>query len=280
MTATLTAAESAASVPAPVRPVEGSVLSHALRSEWTKLRSVRSTMWSLLATIAITVGFGLLLSWAFTHRFNHLDVGERINFDPTLRSLMGSFLAQLAMGTLGVLVISSEYTTGMIRTTFAAVPQRRTVLTAKAIVLFAVALVAGLVASFSAFFVGQAVFASRHIGVSLGDPHVLRAVLGCGLYLALVAVFGFGLGAILRRTAGAISTLFGFVLVLPILAQALPSPWNTNVSKILPGEAGRAMFAVKPQPDLMTAGAGLAVFLVWVVGTLVIANVLVTRRDA
>jgi ABC-type transport system involved in multi-copper enzyme maturation permease subunit len=153
-------------------------------------------------------------------------------------------------------------------------------LAAKAVVLFAVALVVGLVASFSAFFVGQAVFARRHIGASLGDPHVLRAVLGCGLYLALVAVFGFALGAIMRRTAGAISTLFGFVLVLPILAQALPSPWNTNVSRIMPGEAGRAMFAVKHQPDLLSAGAGLAIFLLWIAATLIIANVLITRRDA
>jgi len=279
MTATVPVRSAAVTAPRGAT-VEGSVMRRALASEWTKIRSVRSTLWSLLATVAITVAFGLLLSWAFTHRFDRLDVSERLNFDPTLRSLTGSFLAQLAMGTLGVLVVSSEYTTGMIRTTFAAVPQRRTVLMAKAVVLFAVALVVGLIASFSAFFVGQAVFSSRHIGVSLGAPHVLRAVFGCGLYLALVAVFGLGLGAILRRTSGAISTLFGFVLVLPILAQALPSPWNTDVSKVLPGEAGRAMFAVRANPDLLSAGAGLAVFLVWIVATFVVANTLITRRDA
>jgi ABC-type transport system involved in multi-copper enzyme maturation permease subunit len=258
------------------RSLWGSVI----RSEWTKLRSVRSTVWSLFATLGITVGLGMLVSWAFVHRFDQLGPQERLTFDATTHSLRGIFLAQLAIGVLGVLVMSSEYATGLIRATLTATPQRRVVLAAKAIVFGAVALIVGMVSSFTAFFAGQAILRAKHLNVSITAPHVLRAVAGGGLYLLLIGLFGLALGAIVRRTAGAISTLFGFVLVLPLLAQALPSPWNTDVSKFLPGDAGIAMFTVRPDPDLLSAGAGLLVFVSWVLVAFIIANVLITARDA
>jgi ABC-type transport system involved in multi-copper enzyme maturation permease subunit len=234
----------------------------------------------LIATLGITVGLGMLVSWAFVHRFDSLSPQERLNFDATTHSLRGIFLAQLAIGVLGVLVMSSEYATGLIRATFTATPQRHVVLAAKALVFGAVALVVGMVASFTAFFAGQAILHAKHLNVSITAPNVLRAVAGGGLYLLLIGLFGLALGAIVRRTAGAISTLFGFVLVLPLLAQALPSPWNTDVSKYLPGDAGIALFTVRRDPDLLTAGAGLLVFVTWVVVAFIIANVLITKRDA
>jgi ABC-2 type transport system permease protein len=256
------------------------LLPHVMRSEWTKLRSVRSTVWSLFATFGITVGLGALFSWAYINRYNQESLTERLSFDPTAHSLRGLFLAQLAVGVLGVLIISSEYSTGLIRTTLTAVPQRRTVLAAKAIVFGAVSLAVSILSVLVAFLVGQAILNGKHLGVSLGDPHVLRAVLGAGAYLAMVGLLGLGIGTILRRTAGAITTLFGFVLVFPLLAQALPSPWNHDIAKYLPSQLGEAMFSVRHDSNLLSPGVALLVAVLWLVATYTIATILITRRDA
>lgn len=257
-----------------------SLLWAAIGSEWTKLRSVRSTVYSLLATIAITIGFGALLSWAFVSRYDRLDVQERATFDATAHSLRGLFLSQLAIGVLGVLIISSEYTTGLIRPTLTAMPQRRTVLAAKTIVFGGVALVIAIASCFPAFAIGQAILSTKHINVSLADPGVFRAVCGATAYLVFVGLLGLGLGTILRRTAGAIATLLGLVLVLPLLALALPSPWNHDVAKILPGQAGQALFAVRPDADLLSPAMGALVCLIWLVVTYALATLILSRRDA
>jgi len=259
---------------------KSSLLAAAVASEWTKLRSVRSTVYSLFATIAITVGFGALLSWAFVTRYDRLGPQEKLTFDPTAHSLRGLFLSQLAIGVLGVLVISAEYSTGLIRPTLTATPQRRTVLAAKALVFGSVALVVSAVSCFAAFVVGQMILSTKHLNVSLGTPHVFRAVCGATVYLVFVGLLGLGLGVILRRTAGAIATLFGLVLVLPLLALALPSPWNHDVSKILPGQAGQALFAVRPDADLLSPGMAALVCVVWLAATYALATVLFSRRDA
>lgn len=266
--------------PAVPRPPDRLGMKGVIASEWTKLRSVRSTWWTVASTLAIMIGFGALLSFAYISRVDHLDIGERLSFDPTIHSLRGLFLAQLAIGVLGVLAITNEYATGMIRNTFGAVPQRSAVLAAKLAVFGAVALVVGEVGSFIAFFVGQSILAQKNLGVSIGDPHVLRAVLGSGVYLAGIGIMGLGLGALLRRTAGAIATLFGLVLVLPILAEALPSPWNTDVQKLLPGGAGQAIIAIRHTSDSLTAGPGLALFLGYIAVILVAAFLVIERRDA
>jgi ABC-type transport system involved in multi-copper enzyme maturation permease subunit len=258
----------------------GSALPAVLRSESTKLRTVRSTVWTLLATVVATIGVGTLLSVARVSRWDQLTLRERISIDPTAVSLRGVFLAQLAIGVLGVLVISSEYSTGMIRTTLSAVPQRKLVLLAKAGVFTVVALVVSEVAVFVAFFAGQSVLASKHVDVTLSDPGVLRAVMGAGVYLTLIGLLGLALGTLLRRTAGAIATLFGLVLVLPALVDALPSPWNTDVGKVLPINAGRALFTVRHNSDLLSPGAGLIALLVTVAVVLVLATVAIDRRDA
>jgi ABC-type transport system involved in multi-copper enzyme maturation permease subunit len=259
---------------------QGSVLPAVVRSEATKLRTVRSTVWTLVATVVATIGVGTLLSLARVGRWDQMTLRERFTLDPTAVSLRGVFLAQLALGVLGVLVISSEYTTGMIRTTLTAVPHRRTVLVAKALVFTLVAFVVAEVACFVAFFAGQSVFASKHVEASLSDPGVLRAVVGAGVYLTLIGLLGLGLGTLMRRTAGAIATLFGLVLVAPALVDALPSPWNTNVGKLLPINAGRALFTVHHDSDLLSPVGGLVALLVAVGVVFAFALVAIQRRDA
>ena len=171
---------------------------NVLRSEWTKLRSVRSTYWTLLMAVLTTVALGAVICarWAYVAR--HDGPGNLDGFDPTLTSLNGIYLAQIAVGALGVLVITSEYGTGMIRATFSAVPQRRSMLAAKGIVFGVAMLVLGEVMSFAAFGIGQALLSGAHAGASLGQPGVLRAVIGAGLYLSAAGLLGFGLGTMIR----------------------------------------------------------------------------------
>ncbi len=276
---TVTAPEQRRSRPAPPSPRQ--LWRAALRSEWTKLATVRSTMWSLLVSVVIIVGLGALFCAARVSHWDHLDPHERLGFDPAGFSLNGIFLAQLAIGVLGVLVMSSEYATGQIRATFGAIPQRGLVLASKAVVFAVVVTVVGLVACVSAFSIGQVIFTAKHAGVSLGDPGVVRAVIGGALYLAAVGLLGLGLAAILRRTAGAVATLVGLLLVLPILANFLPSPWNDDVAKYLPGEAGASVFhVVQRSSTALSPGVGFAVLCAYVAVALGVGAVLGDRRDA
>ncbi|MDQ1431941.1 MAG: type transport system permease protein [Actinomycetota bacterium] len=261
-------------------PPRGSLLPRVMRSEWTKLRSVRSTVWSLFATFGTTVGLGAVFSWAYVNQYNQQTLAERLSFDPVSRSLSGLFLAQLAIGVLGVLVISSEYGTGLIRTTFTAVPQRRTVLAAKVAVFGVVSLVVSMLSVFAAFLVGQAILSGKNVGASLGGPSVLRAVVGAGVYLTFIALLGLGLATIVRRTAGAIGALVGLVLVFPLLAQALPSPWNHDIAKYLPSEIGDALFSIQSSPNHVSPGVALVLVAVWLGTTYAIATLLISRRDA
>jgi ABC-type transport system involved in multi-copper enzyme maturation permease subunit len=264
----------------PLEAPTGGEVRATLASEATKLRSVRSTVWTLVVTVIATVGIGALITTARVSRWNELSPHERLSLDPTTVSLRGVFLAQLAIGVLGVLVISSEYSTGMIRTTFAAVPRRPLVLFAKAVTFTVVAFLVTTAACFVAFLIGQSILSSKHANVALSDPGVVRAVFGAAVYLTLVGLLGLGLGTLLRRTAGAIATLFGLVHVLPALTEALPSPWDTDDGKLLPNNAGRALFAVRPSTDLLSPGQGLVVLLVTVGAVLALATLALTRRDA
>ncbi|HVA61587.1 MAG TPA: hypothetical protein VNG13_13785 [Mycobacteriales bacterium] len=252
-----------------------------LRSELTKLRTVRSTYWSLVAAVFVTVVVGSLISFATVSHWDEVAFG----FDAARRSLSGVLLAQLAFGVLGVLVITAEFSTGMIRSTFAAVPQRTAVLVAKAIVFAAVSFVVAALAVFPAFFIGQAIFHTKQAGVTLGDPGVFRAVIGGVLYLTVLGLFALGLGTMIRHTAGAIAALFGMLLVLPGVAAALPSPWDVDVSKFLPSDAGMAMFATHPRThgfgaDGLAPWTGFAVFCGWAALTLLLGAYLLNRRDA
>ena len=213
----------------------------SLRSEFTKIRSTRSTYWTLLALVVITVGFGALASAGAAHNANQLGP----DFDPTQRSLFGLYFGQLVMAVLGVLTITSEYATGMIRTSLTAMPRRGTMFAAKAVVFAAVALVTGLITSFGAFFLGQALMSGAHINATLSQPHVLRAVVGGALFLAACGMLSFGIGAILRHTAGAITASIVLLFVISLLINALPQSWQAHVDKWVPAVAGSQIWAVK-----------------------------------
>jgi hypothetical protein len=275
MTAIPAAAVTSTAAPTPMRVLRANV-----RAEWTKLRSVRSTTLTLLATVGIAIGFGALVGVSQMASWDDLDPIEQLRFDPTFFSLSGLWLAQLAVGVLGVLLISSEHATGQIRATFGATPQRVTVLVAKAIAFSGVVLAVGVVASFGAFFLGQAIFSSKGLDVSIADPGVLRAVSGGALYLAAVGLLGLGLGAILRRTAGAVAALVAVLVLTPLVSGFLPASFQESVSKYLPAQAGMAVFSVDPDPRSLSPWAGYGVLLAVVAVSLGIGTVLTNRRDA
>ncbi|WP_112470662.1 ABC transporter permease subunit [Streptomyces triticisoli] len=251
-----------------------------IRSEWIKLRSLRSTLFTLLAAVVAMIGLGFLFSYFTAERWSNLPPRERLAFDPTLVSLRGFFLAQLAVGVLGVLVVGGEYATGMIRATLSAVPRRLPVLWAKALVYAVVAWVLMTVASLTAFLVGQAALSDHHLQTSLDAPGVPRAVLGAGLYLTGVALIGVALGALIRNTAGGIATLFGVLLVLPVLAQALPSSWFDAVDRYLPSTAGQGLLHVQQQPHTLAPWTGFALFCLYALLALAAAAIALRRRDA
>ena len=266
--------------PTPEVPSTGRLFGNLLRSEWTKLRSVRSTLWSLAAALGIVVGIGTLISLARVARWERVGRRNGALFDPTAFSLAGIFLAQLAVGVLGVLVVTSEYSTGQIRATLGAAPQRLAVLWAKLLVFLASVLVVATIGCFAAFAIGQRIFASKHAGASLGDPHVLRAVIGGALYLTVIGAFGVGLGTILRRTAGAIAVLVGVLLIAPIIVNLLPDPWNDDVGKFLPGSAGGQIWRTVRESATLSVGTGFAVFCLYAVVALAVGAFLLRSRDA
>jgi ABC-type transport system involved in multi-copper enzyme maturation permease subunit len=253
---------------------------NVLRSELTKLRSVRSTYWTLFAAVLFTIGLAAIGAIVVSGNYAHFGLRERADFNPTRLSLGGINLAQIAIGVLGVLVITSEYGTGMIRATLSAVPQRRMMLAAKALVFAATALVIGLIASFIAYFIGQAILSGSAPHSAIGDPNVLRAVVGGGLYLAALGLLGLGLGAIIRASAGAISALFGILFVLPIISALLPQSWQDTINPYLPFEAGRQIFSTTHDASTLGPWAGYGVFCLYAAIVLAVAAVLIERRDA
>ncbi len=249
-----------------------------LRSEFTKIRSVRSTYWTLLVLMVTTIGFGALAGWGAASHANSLGPG----FDPTQRSLGGLYISQLIIAVLGALVVTSEYSTGMIRTSLATMPRRGTVFAAKAVVFGTVALITGLVTSFASFFVGQALMSGHHISTTLAHPHVLRAVIGGGLFLAACGMLAFGLGMILRHTASTITAAIGLLFVLSILVNFLPQSWQDHVDKWMPAIAGSQVWTVVAggHPPMLSAWAGFAVLCGYAAIALAAGLVLFRRRDA
>ena len=251
----------------------------AARMEWLKLRSVRSTAWILLVFAAGLIGIAILVlsheHWAA------MSASDRASFDPTNDGFAGLALGQLAFGVLGVLMITSEFSSGMIRATFAAVPRRPVLLAAKAGVLGGVALVAGEVLAFVSFALGEAVLKSPAPHASLGQPGVLRAVLMAGAYPALIALIGLGLGAMIRHTAGAISAVVGVLFVLPLILVPLGTSLQDSVGKFLPMIiAENSMTAVKPGVGNLAPGVGLGLLCLYTTAALAIGTWLLTRRDA
>jgi ABC-type transport system involved in multi-copper enzyme maturation permease subunit len=251
-----------------------------LLSEWTKLRSLRSTVFSLLAAVVFIIGLAVLVPSVTVAHWPPRNPGEAALFDPTSRSLAGIFLAQLAIGVLGILLISGEYATGMIRATFAAVPTRLPVLWAKTVVFATTTLVVTVPAVLAAFLIGQSILKGKNLQTSLGDAGVLRAVIGAALYLTVIGILGLGLGALLRNTAAAISTLFGILFVLPIIVRFLPSSWSDPIDKYLPSTLGEGITHVHADPTLLSPWGGFALFCGYAAVVLAGAAVLLRRRDA
>jgi ABC-type transport system involved in multi-copper enzyme maturation permease subunit len=264
---------------APSRPSGGGRLTQArvARSEWIKLSSLRSSAWTMAAFVVTTAGTGLLLC---DFAREHLNAGKHVGTSTAVLSIYGAYLAPLTIGVLGVLLASGEYATGQIRSTLTAVPARLPVLWAKFGVFALVTLAVSEVTLLVTFLAGQAMLAGPHAGASLADPGVLRAVTGTGLYIAVTGLFGLALGFLLRNTAAAISTLFGIMLVLPVLANVLPPAWTSHFVAYLPSNAGQAIMAVRQLPHTLAPWTGLGVFAGYIAVATGIAAVLLKARDA
>ncbi|MGH3743776.1 MAG: ABC transporter permease [Mycobacteriales bacterium] len=259
----------------PITPVNQTSVIH---SEWIKFTTLRSTWISLAVAVIGTIGVGALASWAIDQHWSHLSAGDRQAFSPITQSLTGVYLAQLVIGVLGVLVISGEYATGMIRATLTASPRRLQVLWSKLLVFVSVDLLLMVAAAFGAFFVGQTLLHSH--GTTLAAPDALRSVFGVGLYLAVVGVLAVSIGFVVRSTAGGISGVVGLLIVLPAIAHVLPASWQRDYVRFLPSNAGGALYTIHPDPGTLSPWTGFAVMCLWALVALVTAAILLRRRDA
>jgi len=249
-----------------------------LQSEARKLGTVRSTFWILLAAVAFNVVTAALLGLLLP---GHLSAHQKATIDSVRLSLGGLHLSQIAVGLLGVLAVTSEYSSGMIRATLAAVPQRRLLLTAKALVLTATVAATGIAACLAAYLVFQAFLpAGDAMRTTLTDPGVLRAVTGAGLYLTVLGLLGFGLGTVLRSSAGAVAALFGVLFVPTLLVALLPSSWQDTIGPYLPMNAGDAIYIVRPEAHTLQPWTGFGVFCLYAAAALAAGFVLISRRDA
>jgi len=243
---------------------------HVARMEWIKLRTLRSTWW----TLAITAAGGAVMAVAIG-----LNTISR-NADLTNNVLAGVIPGLLLIGVLGVLVITSEYSSGVIRASLLAVPRRIPVLAAKAVVFALLLLVVTEIVAFCSFFVGSAIL-HAHVPVSLSGSGVTRAVAGAGLYLTVLGLLALAIGTMIRHTAGAISTIIGIVFVLPILTGLLPSSWGAHINAYLPEQAGTLITHTHEQSgDLLSPWQGFGVLCIWTVLALAAAAYLLERRDA
>ena len=250
-------------------------------SEWTKFVSLRSTRWSLGVGMLLTIALPIVFAAVTASHWAHMSAAERADRHPLDIALAGVNVAQLAIAVLGVLVISGEYSTGMIRSSLIAVPKRLPVLWAKIAVYAAVSFILTLPAVIIAFFASQAILSRHHIlQISFGDPGVARSVLGGALYVTLVGIFALGIGTILRNTAGGIAAFAGIFFVIPPLMNILPTSWNNAISQYLPSEAGRQLFSLHQAAHSLSPTAGGLLMLGYCALTVTVAAMLLVRRDA
>jgi ABC-2 type transport system permease protein len=248
----------------------------AITSEWIKWKTLRST-WAVLG---VALGAMVIIGLIVAYNTRHLTSNLQPNDIAPSATLQGFYLGQLLMGSLGVLFVSGEYSTGMIRSTLAAVPKRVPVLWAKLVVFIGVAGTSIIAISFVAFLSAEGLLSHYRAGYSLGDPGVARVVLGTGIYLTAVGVIGMILGWIVRSTPGALVAYVGVVLVLPVLFGDVLGNWGKNVGKFLPSSAGMRFAESIPDGYSLTPWWGLAVLVGWMLVGLVAAVVLLRRRDA
>ena len=295
-----------------------------LASEFTKIRSVRSTYWTLLVLLVVSIGIGAAITGGTAANWSHMAPSDRLSFDPTQASVAGLFyLGQLVIVVFGAMTLTAEYSTGMIRTSLTAQPRRGTVYAAKAIVLTSLTLIVSLVTSFIAFFVGQALLSSSGVSASLfhsvtipqnanvtcpqqgagggggGLPPgckvvfsgtdvispttVLLAIIGCVLFVTLVAIIAFGIGAIVRHTAGAIAIAIAALFIIPVLEQALPHEWRWDIMRFLPDAANQVVSVTigsNANAHLWSAWPQLGVTALWAAALLAAGAYLFRKRDA
>jgi ABC-type transport system involved in multi-copper enzyme maturation permease subunit len=261
-------------------PFRAANFGDALRAEWTKARTVPSTMWTLVAAAVLGIGLGALISALASNQYAKGSASTRASWDPTSISGAGLGIAQLAIGVLGVLLISSEYSTGAIASSLASVPRRNRLLAAKAVVVLAVVFIVTEVIVFATFFIGQALISGHAPTAALGDPNVLRALVGSGLYGALIGVLGLMFATILRSAAAAISLLVALLFVLPGIAAALPASIEHTVQKFWPTQAGQQIGGVVRGAHTLAPWAGFGVFCAFVAIVSAAAFFELTRRDA
>lgn len=254
----------------------------ALRSEWTKIRTVRSTFWTLFAIAIISLGVAAIAGISITHSWHTYSQIQRLTFDPTSTSLSGLLFSQLVIGVLGALVVSGEYATGTIRATFTAIPNRTSAMFAKTIVFGTLSLVVGEVLSFASFFLGQSLLTSPATHASISDSGVFRAVFGEGLVITALGLLALGLAMIIRSSAGAITAYVSIVLVLPIIIHVLPSSIANSIFKFLPLKIGNAMTTVvgPNDPTSFSPWVGLAILCGYAAFSIIIGIGLVVKRDA
>ncbi|WP_026425647.1 ABC transporter permease subunit [Actinokineospora inagensis] len=251
-----------------------------IAAEWTKLRSVRSTPLVLAVAAVSTIVIAVVQARSAASAWDSWGPRARAEFDPVFSTFSGFQLAQLAFGLLGVLAVTAEYGTGTVRATFAAAPRRGRVLAAKLLVVGTLTLVAGEVLAFAAFFAGQMALAGKHLDTGLGDPNVLRAVLGQGFYVATVAVLGAAIGTVLRHTAGATALTTGLLFLAPTVLKAFSANGSTALTHWAPGVAAEGLTWTRfHDPEWPTAGFALLVCLTYLAVTVAAAAWCLTRRD-
>lgn len=263
-----------------------------VRSEWIKFRTLRSPGWTLSIGATLMIGFGVLMALSFSVAVAG-GVGDEVGDElgvvlgpdtglglGVVASTFGIHLGQLAVATLGVLIVSGEYSTGMIRSTFVAVPKRLPVLWAKAIVFAVVAFVVGVLATLATFLATGPILAAGEMGSSLGNQEVQRILVGAGLYLAAVGVLSMGLGAIVRNAAGGIGAAVALLVVLPGLITLIPGEWVQQVTPFLPSNAGQRIIEEVSATATLGPWQGYGVLLLWVAATLAAAAVTLRKRDA
>lgn len=265
---------------APSMPAGRVSLKGLLRSEWTKLRTVRSTMWTLGATVFVGVATSAIAMAVTRAVWTTESAAAKAAFDPLEVSLVGVYLGgSLVLGVLGILVVSSEYATGTIRVTLAAEPRRPMVLAAKVLVFAAVSLIIAEVTSFASFLVGQAILTSPARHATLSSPGALRAVVGVGLFLCVSGLLALGIAAVVRHTAGAIGSYVFVTLVLPIVVAGLPKSIGDDIERFLPLSIGSVMIN-DPVPHSFGPWTEFSILCAYTVLALALGTVLLVRRDA
>jgi ABC-type transport system involved in multi-copper enzyme maturation permease subunit len=254
-----------------------------IASEWIKFRTVRSTVIALCTTVLLCVGIGAIASFATRQQWARDGFANHLAAQATAVSLGGFFLGELAIGVIGVLVISSEYSSGLIRATLAATPTRLPVLASKALVLFAATLVIGEICSFASFFVGQAILSGVAASATLASPGALEAVVLAGLSLALLALLALGIGTMLRHTAGSITVYVSLLLVIFLIVLSLPASWNTRIFRYLPEVLTQSMrnpASGNVQFHAFSPGVSALVLAAYAMAALIGGGFVLWRRDA